>query len=74
MKLDVQKAFDRLGFSDVVRRRTIVGVEFPEIGLANLQSFYADDLFLLILAVMCNISECHSILKRFGAVSGLHCV
>lgn len=66
-------AFDILSlmFTKAVDRGTIVGVEFPGSGVKNVQSFYADDVALVIRAVMCCILECQRILTVFGAVSGL---
>lgn len=66
-------AFDILSlmFTSAVDRGALVGVEFPESGVKNVQSFYADDVALLIRAIMSCILECQRILTMFGAVSGL---
>lgn len=55
----------------MVNTGALVGVEFPGSGVKNVQSFYADDVALVIRAVMCYILECQRVLRIFGAVSGL---
>lgn len=69
-------AFDILSlmFIAAVDRGALVGVEFPSSGVRNVQSFYTDDVALVIKAMMCYILECQRLLTVFGAVSGLHVI
>lgn len=54
-----------------VRRRSLVGVDFPHLGLSTLHTMYADDAPAILKAEMNNIMMFKDILKRFGNVSGL---
>lgn len=69
-------AFDTLSLmiNDAVNKGKLAGVSFPNSGVSNVQTFHADDVGLVIRALMCYVLECHPILKIFGAVSGLHCI
>lgn len=51
--------------------RFIIGVEFPSLGLSTLQTMFADNLSLIIRAVMIYVVRCRQILMTFGAASGL---
>lgn len=53
-------------------QRILVGVEFPDIGIANLLSMYVDDTSLMIRAEMRYVMVVKEILAIFGAASGLH--
>lgn len=68
-------AFDTLGIMlrDVISRRAIVGVQFPDLAIYALHNFYADDIYLIIRAVLCYILELQHILHVFGMVFGLVC-
>lgn len=68
-------AFDNLSlmFSAAQANRSIVGVSFPDLNIANLHSMFADDSTVLTKADMRYIMECKRILGVFGAASGLHC-
>lgn len=50
----------------------MVGIEFLNLGIANLQSMYSDDTIVLTKANMWYVMECKHILITFGAASGLH--
>lgn len=60
--------------NEAVNRGELVGVYFPESGVSNVQTFHADDVGLVIRAMMCYVLECQRILKLFGSVFGLHCI
>lgn len=68
-------AFDPLNaiLKDAIIRGTIVGVRFPKHDLHLLQNMFADDLYLLIRAVMCYTLELQRILHCFGEATGLVC-
>lgn len=57
-----------------VANRFIIGVEFPSIGLSTLHTMFADDLSLIIQAVMIYVIRCRQLLQTFGSVSGLKCI
>lgn len=49
----------------------IEGVNFPKIGIQTLFNFFADDVFMIIRAVLMYIKELQGILTIFGTASGL---
>lgn len=67
-------AFDILCLmiNDEVKRRALARVEFPGSRVHNVQSIFANDVALVIKAIMCYIVECQRLLTVLGAVSGLH--
>lgn len=68
-------AFDVLGsmLQDALNTGSIVGVGFPKLGLRTLQNMFADDLSMIIRALLCYILELQRILHAFGEASGLIC-
>lgn len=68
-------AFDALGamLNDALQERRIVGVTFQDLALNTLHNFFADDIYLIIRAILCYILELQQILLIFGQVSGLVC-
>lgn len=68
-------AFDPLNamLQEAINSRSIVGVHFRKHDLQLLQNMYADDLYLVIRAVLCYITVLQQILKCFGDASGLVC-
>lgn len=69
-------AFDALSLmlNRAIANRFIVGVEFPSIGLSTLHTMFADNLSLIIRAVMLYVIRCRLLLQTFGKVSGLKCI
>lgn len=69
-------AFNTLSLllTDVVRRRAMEGVRLIEDEDSNVQSCFADDVAIVIRAIMCYILECHRILTLFGKASGICCL
>lgn len=53
--------------------RTLVGVEFPEVGNSTILAIYADDAVVLSRAEMQYVLACQMLLEKFGAASGLCC-
>lgn len=53
-------------------QRTIVGVDFSDIGISTILAMFADDTHLLIRAETRYISAVKAILDTFAAASGLH--
>lgn len=49
----------------------IEGVRFPKVGIQMLHNFFADDVFMIIRALLHYIKELQGILDLFGAASGL---
>lgn len=52
-------------------RRTLVGVEFPDLGMTNILSMYVDDASVMIRAEMRYVMVLKEILEIFGAATGL---
>lgn len=69
-------AFDTLShmLNRAVICRSIVGVEFRDIGLATLHTMFADNLSLIVRASMIYILHCQQILQLFSNISGLRCL
>lgn len=53
-------------------QRTIVGVEFPNLGISNILAMYVHDTHLLIRAELRYVMAVKEILDVFAAASGLH--
>lgn len=68
-------AFDALNVQLQQAQSTgkLAGVFFPEANLMTLQNMFADNLSMVIQAVLAYIIELRRILDIFGEVSGLHC-
>lgn len=69
-------AFDNfsLMLNEARIQRTLVGVKFPNLGIANFQAIYADDAYVIIKAIMRYIMKLKEILDTFGLASGLYCI
>lgn len=61
-------AFDTLSLmlSDAVSQGALAGVDFPRLGVNNVQSFFADDVGLITRDVICYILECQRLLLTMG--------
>lgn len=66
-------AFDALSrmFNRAIATKYIIGVEFPSLALSTLHTMFADNLSLIIRAIMLYVVRCRQMLMTFGAVSGL---
>lgn len=60
--------FDALGalLDDAIHRKAIVGVTFQDLALNTLHNLFADDVYLIIRAIMCYVLELQHILFIFG--------
>lgn len=67
--------FDALGtlLNHAISKKSIVGVQFPELAITTLHIFYVDDKYLIIRVVLSYILELRHILYIFVEVSRLVC-
>lgn len=65
-------AFDSLNYMlhAAITRRTMVGMQFSKQNVHALQNMYADELYLIIQAILCYILELQQILQVFGKAFG----